>query len=1243
MSNPMIRSKTVTAILWLLLALASHLCPAFVHPATARGPRKDDIVFNSRGVPLAGASEHVCNMPATGTPCTTTAQIYSDPGLTQALANPTTTDGMGNYFFYAPPGQYEIEISGANITTKQMPTVILPSDPANPAFISVSATGGINAFTLNLSGNLTVNGSTSVLGNMASGTLTLSNQLTAPGAASAGTVTRHTKTTDRHLYYKDETGTEVGPQATASGARTSVVNSWTVPQYFDADYHSKGANPTWDVSQFGGYTGTNFANGTTGSIGASSATLNVNSALDFAVGQGILVLGAGPAPVIATPQAPTITPVAQTGSTSLSYCIADTDWFDGRTPCSAPGATSTGVSSFSLKNYSVSGWSASSGLITITTSAAHNIPSSPYNGNLFPQIEVQSGTTNSPYCEGAWTVVAVPSGTSVQITRYGVPDSIMNACSGGTLRVLPRVAVVWDSHMTYTVRNAACSGSTATLTVSPGILGANNQWVVPTTVKSIISGVSDSHYNTTTSGTGGWNTGTSTLFQYPIDGGSCSGVNTGNLGGTVKLVPGKAVKNHLIYRCSGASCSLPAHAANYSLVGVAVGNDGYFMDIGVSPSASSVDLGDASPTAPTAPTNDYLSTTISNISGTAFTLAANATNAVSAANVFHDNTPNLLEACAAMPLSGPYGNGGHIIIPAPTIASNSNTAMFPIMANLDTNPLAGPCRGNTTFDFRAAIWLQGTILVGKQMNFISDQGSAGCTPSFYVMGPAVQCVFGYANPMLYFEPEQSSNNYFANLAFFPNQPYQSAFYYDQQLDTDGTVSQKYENVHVNGNAGSLPIVDKAGFGRYWNYGGWSAAGGNFATQHTYQFTQNCGMPTYLRQGPVLSVYLTETHGTYNFGTASVDGCGLAPGPFQNATFNNMLGEGQYGPAWLFNTLPYGITSVTFNNSSYSDGNGGFSTPFYDLTNSATNGVHFIENGCGQGYQSLLETAPSHSNSGVDIIATAGQNCSGFIGSQSYTYRNLATNVTYDSNFYRILTNTSFYGAGQVSAPSAPTTAVSSGGSVPTGKMTYSLTVNDFNGNETSQGAGSVATVTSGNQTVTITFPESAPAGASGWNIYRNGFMVFNGSCTKPQFTIGTANFVDRQSFGCGNSAPSSNTTVLHSITGTGHYGAIITSSEKTETQCFSSASPAACGANIDGFVTIAAGSRSVVVATTSVTAKSEISLTFDTTQGPNLSVTCNITPQQPYVSARTPSNSFTISVPSNFSTNPGCVGFHIKN
>jgi len=1082
-------------------------------------------------VPLAGAGVRVCAMPATGQPCTPLALIYSDPGLTQALANPTATDGMGNYYFYAAPGRYEIEISGPGITTKQIPNVIVPSDPSAPTFNSLSTTGGISAFTLNLSGNLTVNGSTTVVGNLASGTLNLTNQGTAPGAAGAGTVNLYTKSADKRLYYKDETGTEIGPISSASGAQTNVANNWTAPQNIDADFHTKGPNPSWDVSQFGGYIGVNYNTPTTGSIGGGSSTLTLGSALDFANGQGILVLGAGPAPVIPTPQAPAVTPIAQTGSTSLSYCVADRDWFGGISPCSAVGTTSSGFSAFGLQSYSISGWSATNGVVTITTSAPHNIPTTRYNGG-YPQFEVQQGTTNSSWCEGAWTAVAVPSGTTLQFTRYGVPDVTMSNCSGGTLRVMPRVVLKWDSHNTVNISTASCASGTATLTLSSNIAGPNGTWALPYYIKAIISGVTGGSYNTTTI-ISGWNAAGLTV-QYPS---TCTGSGTG---GTLSYVAGKAAKNHLIYRCSGASCALPANAANYSLVGVAQGNDGYFVDSGLSTGLGPyIDLGDAPSTPPAAASNEYMSTTISGGGGTtSLTLANSATTTVSGASVYHDNTPNLLAVCAAIPGAGSYQNGAHIIIPAANALAGIGAYEFPIMANFDMagNPGATlkNCPPSVTLDFRAPVWMSGTILMGGGDNIISDQGASTCSTPAYNIGASIDCAFGNAYPMLYFEPEQSGNNYFQNFMFQVNRPYQSGFFYDQQLNNDGVVGERYENVHVGGAAGSQPIVDKGGFGRFWNYGGWYSQSGNFATSRTYLFTQNCGMPTYTIGGSELGTYITETHGTYNYGTAVVDGCGQPGGNWTNATFNNMLTESLFGPSWMFNTLPYGISDVTFNNSSYSDVLGGFASPFYDLTNSTTSGVRWTDTQCGTGYQTLLETSTSTTAyGGVNINLSAAASC-GNLGVQNYHYENLWNSLAVESNYNReLLGNSQIYTPMGMPANFQSVTQLGAG-NVPVGTYTYCLTASDALGGETANNLGSCTqiSVTGQASVVQMVMPATLPAGATGLNVYINGSLANANGCAKPQYSTAGGTYTYNYAFMCGGGPPTTTTAVSAAINST---------------------------------------------------------------------------------------------------------------
>lgn len=247
----------------LAAAIIALMCAAGPWAASTRaqGSRKDDVVFNSRGTPLAGAQVRVCAANATTTsPCTPLAQIFSNAALTQALANPLVTDGMGNYVFYAAPGRYVIEVSGPGITTRQMRDVILPNDPASPTFTSLTTTSNISAFTLSLAGNLTVAGSAAVTGS-----------LTVGGAPVPS---------------------------------TSQANTWTANQTFGANALFKGPAPHVDITAFDppnvDCTGLQF---TTGNISSGSHALTLASAIDFHNGCQVMIPGAGPTSSLAAPVA----------------------------------------------------------------------------------------------------------------------------------------------------------------------------------------------------------------------------------------------------------------------------------------------------------------------------------------------------------------------------------------------------------------------------------------------------------------------------------------------------------------------------------------------------------------------------------------------------------------------------------------------------------------------------------------------------------------------------------------------------------------------------------------------------------------------------------------------------------------------------------------------------------------------------------------------------------------------------
>src|ERR1700682_1227892 len=266
------RSSAVCALFTMVMILAC------VRTAHAQGSRKDDIVFNAQGRPMAGATVRVCTTAATGQPCTPLAQVYSDSALTQALANPLSADGLGNYNFYVEPGRYMIEFSGPGITTKQIPNVILPSDPSTPTFTSVTTTSGISAFSLSLTGNLTVIGSTAVAGSLTVGGL---------------------------------------PVPTAN-----QDNQWTAGQRF------KGPIPWRDISAYmpAGGCSTIISQvdpPTTGTISSGSATLTLGNARDFKNGCGIAVVGAGPTSTIGVPNTGcSISAIARAANVVTVTCAA---------------------------------------------------------------------------------------------------------------------------------------------------------------------------------------------------------------------------------------------------------------------------------------------------------------------------------------------------------------------------------------------------------------------------------------------------------------------------------------------------------------------------------------------------------------------------------------------------------------------------------------------------------------------------------------------------------------------------------------------------------------------------------------------------------------------------------------------------------------------------------------------------------------------------------------------------------
>ncbi len=827
----------------------------------------------------------------------------------------------------------------------------------------------------------------------------------------------YTKTADKRLYYKDDTGVEVGPIASGTGAQTNTPNTFTAPQNIDADFHTKGPNPWYDLSRYGWYTSpTYYRNGTTGTMSASSSTLTLSSALDFANGQGLVVLGAGPTPTIATPTSVTAAAVGATGSTTYYYCVVDEDYQNGRTACSGAGSVANAVATLGIQTNTLTGCSRTSGVVTCTTSAAHNF----INGS---QIEIQSYSTGDRGFEGAFTLTSA-SGSAFTFNQIGVVDASGTVTSGNA-RVVGMVAVKWQAETAYTVLK------------------------------------------------------------------------------------------HLVYRCTGGSCALPANAANYNLVGVATGQDSYFLDRGYGFLTAYLDNGDALQTAPTTTSNGWLATTITAGGGTtSLTLAAPSTNAVSGVKVVHDNAPIIKAACAAIP-----ANTGAPVLFAPATpgAGAGNYAPFSSFFTFSYGlpaPITANCPLGTEIDFQSELWLNAPIQLGHNITMRGGSGGQLSSGSGYFEAP-LTTVTGYAYPMLYINGQASTNDFLANFKVTCNGFYQACVYEDQSSSGDGPTDFRYDDVYlVDTNGNSNAYVAKSGFGRFWTRGIWQTSANDFSSPTAALFTTNCGTGQSVPQFPAIGY----TNYTSIYGGLLVDGCGVVNQTFNHWSFTELLVEGGFIPAIRVVNPSYGLQSVNIYNFSYADILGGYSTPAIDLTNVAGNANLVVTNpGCATGFQALFEVGTSANYPGLQVY---GSPCS-YLGANNGTVAYNNSSFTDLLNWNTRLQNGSHV-AYQMATPGAPVSAVvSSGGAVPVGAHIYQLTAVDADGNETVAGPSISATTTSGNQTVTITVPATFPTGAVGVNVYRDSGEINpgGGGCAVPEVSVPGSTIVDNYAFRCSGNTP----------------------------------------------------------------------------------------------------------------------------
>jgi hypothetical protein len=105
----------------ILIAILSLLLPISISAQVQHSNHAWTIGPGNNLQPIPSASVTVCagfTLPASGTVCSPTTTVYTDPTLTAPATNPLTADIGGNYSFWSAVGySYVISVSGPNATT----------------------------------------------------------------------------------------------------------------------------------------------------------------------------------------------------------------------------------------------------------------------------------------------------------------------------------------------------------------------------------------------------------------------------------------------------------------------------------------------------------------------------------------------------------------------------------------------------------------------------------------------------------------------------------------------------------------------------------------------------------------------------------------------------------------------------------------------------------------------------------------------------------------------------------------------------------------------------------------------------------------------------------------------------------------------------------------------------------------------------------------------------------------------
>lgn len=583
---------------------------------------------------------------------------------------------------------------------------------------------------------------------------------------------------------------------------------------------------------------------------------------------------------------------------------------------------------------------------------------------------------------------------------------------------------------------------------------------------------------------------------------------------TLRFAPGTAsgkdrMLRYWIYRARGSE--------PFTLAGVAIGLDPFFVDCGGNPPKAPSYIPVDPPSRPGA---GYLATTIASGGGTSkLTLAASARSSTSLTPMLHDNSSALILAMRQAQILG----GGTIYLAAP----ETKGASWIFNAATDFTAVGGP--SYTTILVNGDVALAQPWILRANMRI---EGMTRRNSSFMYPGGA-HFTGGY--PLLYIKHAQSIvlRNLLLNCG--------GSQCTDLFSDTDG---------HGGGSVGV--ISENVGFGNSGNANQGTARNVVIKGGFDFIFRQStCDPSPGMVQLPSPCVNFTDSSVAveptsqisglvrfYNFFTGG-SGIQIDSIPNSNAgggssySFIDVLAESMLTPFLRVGPLNESTNDFQFENLVVADQVSGAGTPLIDVSGARVAAITLArgvttQNG-GQpivigskGYApTLFSVYQPTLNSGNGAWFALRQNgVNGPAGTSSVVELN---------NEPLTALGTGRFNSAML-APEAPTSCVlAPGASIPAGTHTYSLTAVDYDGYETLPGAPATL-ATNGNQSVECLFPK-LPIGAAGFNVYRDGFRIFaGGTCQSPQMQSGKFIDVNR---GCGESAPKVNLAGSSSLSQSG--------------------------------------------------------------------------------------------------------------